>query len=97
MYVSQFFVVVVCLILASTINESVVVLLCFKAQEVCGSFESESMIDSIKMLDNELIEIKQAAAAATLKPLPGETVREIFFKASYSFLKLTRYSTRSRI
>lgn len=32
------------------------------------------MIDSIKLLDKELIEIKQAAASSTLKPLPGETV-----------------------
>jgi hypothetical protein len=41
---------------------------------VCGSFESDAMIDSIKLLDKELIEVKQAAASSTLKPLPGETV-----------------------
>lgn len=45
-----------------------------KAQEVCGSFESETMIESIKQLDKELIEIKKAAVSASLKPLPGETV-----------------------
>jgi hypothetical protein len=49
-------------------------LLSLKAQEVCGSFESDAMIDSIKMLDKELIEVKQAALSSTLKPLPGETV-----------------------
>lgn len=41
---------------------------------MCGSFESDAMIDSIKLLDKELIEVKQAAASSTLKPLPGETV-----------------------
>ena len=46
----------------------------FKTQEVCGSFESEAMIESIKILDNELIDIKNAAFSSNLKPLPGENV-----------------------
>ena len=50
----------------------------FKLHEVGSIFDSEDMIESIKLLDQELIEIKNAAAAATLKPLPGETV--IIFK-----------------
>lgn len=32
------------------------------------------MIDSIKSLDKELTEIKQAALQSTLKPIPGETL-----------------------
>lgn len=45
---------------------------------MCGSFESEAMIDSIRLLDKELIDIKQAAASSSLKPLPGETVNNDF-------------------
>lgn len=45
-----------------------------RAQEVCGSFESDAMIESIRQLDQELIEIKQAVLNSTLKPLPGETL-----------------------
>jgi hypothetical protein len=41
---------------------------------VCGSFEAEAMIDSIKQLDRELSEVKKAALSNTLKPLPGESV-----------------------
>ena len=46
-----------------------------EAQEVCGSFEAEAMVESIRALDNELVDVKNAALACTLRPLPGEIVR----------------------
>jgi hypothetical protein len=58
-----------------------------KTQEVCGSFESEAMIESIKILDNELIDIKNAALSSSLKPLPGENVT--FFNLKDVILILT--------
>ena len=36
------------------------------------------MIESIKILDKELIDIKNAALSSNLKPLPGENVSQIF-------------------
>lgn len=45
-----------------------------KTQEVCGSFEADAMIESIKQIDKELIEVRKAALAATLRPLPGESL-----------------------
>lgn len=45
-----------------------------KTQEVCGSFEAEAMIDSVKLIDKELVEVKSAALANNLKPLPGESL-----------------------
>lgn len=43
--------------------------------DVCGSFDVDAMIESIKSLDKELIDLRNAAASTgMLKPLPGETV-----------------------
>ncbi len=49
-----------------------------KIQEICGSFEADGMIESIKILDNELSEIKKAAQLFSLKPLPGESVKYVW-------------------
>ncbi len=45
-----------------------------KTQDVCGSFESDAMIESIRMLDQDLVDIKKAVQVNTLKPLPGENL-----------------------
>jgi hypothetical protein len=45
-------------------------------QEICGSFDSDAMVESIKSLDQELIALKNALTMTTLKPLPGETVNK---------------------
>lgn len=68
-----------------------------KAQEVCGSFESETMIESIKQLDKELIEIKKAAVSASLKPLPGETViiTRFFFFFVFLYFYIFDYDEES--
>lgn len=43
--------------------------------EVCGSFEAEAMIDSIQLLDKELLELKNAILnGINVKPLPGENL-----------------------
>lgn len=41
-----------------------------KTEQVCSSFESDAMIESIRSLENELNQIYSTA----LKPLPGETL-----------------------
>lgn len=37
------------------------------------------MIETIRILDKELIDVKNAALSANLKPLPGENVSFVFF------------------
>jgi hypothetical protein len=41
---------------------------------MCGSFEADAMIDTVRRLDQELVQIRNSAISTILKPLPGETV-----------------------
>ena len=45
-----------------------------KTQEVCGAFEADGMIESIRGIDKELVEVRSAALSGSLKPLPGESL-----------------------
>ena len=66
-----------------------------QAQQVCGSFEADAMIESIRDLDNQLLEVKNAALASTLRPLPGETVslfKELSKKDAFIFIFVIKSS-----
>lgn len=53
------------------------------------------MIESIKILDKELLEVKKAALASTLKPLPGETVFIIDILIFINSVKAFSFSNHS--
>lgn len=51
--------------------------LCCQAHEACGPMEIDSALSTVQTLKNELQDAKMAAVESQLKPLPGETVRNV--------------------
>lgn len=49
----------------------------FQAHEACGPMEIDSALTAIQTLRSELQDAMQAAVNAQLKPLPGESVRDL--------------------
>lgn len=48
-----------------------------KAHEACGPMEIDSALTAIQTLRSELQDAMQAAVNTQLKPLPGESVRDV--------------------
>lgn len=48
-----------------------------QAHEACGPMEIDSALTAVQTLRSELQDAKLAAANAQLKPLPGESVRDL--------------------
>lgn len=48
-----------------------------QAHEACGPMEIDSALTAIQTLRNELQDARAAAASEQLKPLPGESVRDV--------------------
>lgn len=51
--------------------------LCCQAHEACGPMEIDSALSTVQTLKSELQDAKMAAVESQLKPLPGETVRDV--------------------
>ena len=51
-----------------------------QAAEVCGSLETDSTIDVVKGLSQDLTEVQKQAKDGKLLPLPGKSVSKLYSK-----------------
>ena len=62
-----------------------------QAQEACSSMEIDSALEQLDNLAQDLDDIKTAALAGKLQPLPGENVRnDSLISSTISILKMFR-------